>query len=241
MGRLNGTNEVPMADFDLMNTLGNVKFLMDQMAGLEVMPMTIVKIPSGGSIAWTIANGTDEPDVATSLTGLIVSNHASNAWWNKPYGEGEAIGVPPDCASNDGIWGQETDGSETMCRRCPRNRLGSGPDGYGKACKNMFRLVMLRESHVVPLDIVLAPMSLPNWASYLAMLAPMRLKPEDVITKIKLQATTNRKNQPYSRAQFQMLGAVDKSLVIDLKQSMQTLLKLGVETLDALTDGQHSA
>lgn len=224
MGRLTATQAAPLpeAEFALPETLDGVKFLMEQLRGMDAPQMTRVKIPSAGGGAFTIPNGTDESEVATSITGLIVLHHATNAYWDKAYGESAA--QAPICSSADGVWGMDSDGCEYQCRRCERNRMGSAPDGNGKLCKNMVRLLILRECDALPIEMILPPMSLPNFGAYLAKLAPMRLTPMEVVTCIKLARAVNKRGTEYRKAQFQAVGTIDKALAESLRQSMRQVL-----------------
>ncbi|GHU77580.1 hypothetical protein AGMMS49992_25920 [Clostridia bacterium] len=226
MSRFNGVElaakALPDAEYDLAQTLDAVRFLMHQMKGLDNAPMQLVKIPAGGGTSFTIPNGTDEPEAATSITGLIVAHHATNAYWQRPYDD--SPGEVPVCSSMDGVFGVDSDGIELMCRVCANNRMGSGHKGRGKACKNMARLLILREGSALPIELALATMSLPNWAAYMATLASMRLTPLDVITKIKLQQATNSSGKVYSRAIFTAVGTINRDTASELRQTMAAIL-----------------
>ncbi|GHU76469.1 hypothetical protein AGMMS49992_22200 [Clostridia bacterium] len=140
MGRLSSTQaeSLPASEFALSETIRRVKFLASQLRGLDAPRLIQVKVPSGGTLQWEISNGTDRPDYAAEIEGVIAAYDARNAYWLKPYGDGPK--ESPTCSSDNGVWGTDTDGNEFRCADCPRNVIGTDAKGRGKACKNMVRL-----------------------------------------------------------------------------------------------------
>ena len=226
MGRLAAAQSTELLDasFEFAETLDAVRFLMSQLNGLDAPAMARVKVPSGGGIAWVIPNGTESPDVTKYIEGLIIDYHRINAYWNKP--REESANAAPFCSSENGISGYDEDGLESPCKTCQRIRLGSAEYGNlrGKAGKNMARILILREGDALPLELIIPAMSLPNYASYIDTLSHYRLTPRDVITRVTLIKTTNKKGDPYSKAQFQAIGKVDKESTIAMRKAVTPLL-----------------
>ena len=84
------------------------------------------------------------PDYSPTLTGVILFNHASCAYW--PEGDEYSDDVPPLCSSVDGKQGYGEPGG--VCEACALSQFGSASNGRGKACKNMRVLYLLRSGEV---------------------------------------------------------------------------------------------
>lgn len=90
-------------DFELPE-IGEAEFsneeLAEDMDGLT-MSFPRIKIPAGGVLQFEIPNGDPQhPDYRPTLTGVILYNHASCAYW--PEGDEYNDDVPPLCSSVDG-------------------------------------------------------------------------------------------------------------------------------------------
>lgn len=182
----------------------------DASIGLSIF--TRVKIPSGGSVQWEIANDDDpnDPEYAKSIEGVIVANHKVNAYWSKSMEDGGD--AAPDCSSRDGITGygvrmaSDAEGSAHACAECPLNEFGSDADG-GKACKNQRHLYILRPDEVLPLCVVLSPASLKGFETYTAKsIILKRRRLHGVITRIGLEKAKSGGGIEYSRATFTFGG-----------------------------------
>ena len=135
------TNE-PL-DF-VLPEMGDADFSSEELAedtdGLT-MSFPRIKIPAGGVLQFEIPNGDPQhPDYRPTLTGVILYNHASCAYW--PEGDEYNDDVPPLCSSVDGKQGYGEPGG--TCATCTLSQFGSASNGRGKACKNMRVLYLLR-------------------------------------------------------------------------------------------------
>ncbi|GHU71937.1 hypothetical protein FACS1894184_19330 [Clostridia bacterium] len=240
MGRLSSTQaeSLPASEFALSETIRRVKFLASQLRGLDAPRLIQVKVPSGGTLQWEISNGTDRPDYAAEIEGVIAAYDARNAYWLKPYGDGPK--ESPTCSSDNGVWGTDTDGNEFRCADCPRNVIGTDAKGRGKACKNMVRLLVLRETDALPLELILPAMSRENYSAYLSRLSSMHLKASGVVTRITLAKAVNRDGTDYSRAQFKADGTVDADLAAELQRCMAQIALPAAE-IERLDDGEANA
>ena len=89
-------------DFELPE-MGDADFSSEELAedtdGLT-MSFPRIKIPAGGVLQFEIPNGDPQhPDYRPTLTGVILYNHASCAYW--PEGDEYNDDVPPLCSSVD--------------------------------------------------------------------------------------------------------------------------------------------
>ena len=162
------------------------------------------KIPSGGAKSFEIVTGNDDTDTTVQkLVGVVIHSQKCNA----RFDEG-ARGLPPVCASADGVIGIEG-GVEHVCADCPFNRFGTAKNGTGtgKACKNMIRLYMMVEGSPIPIVLSLPPTSIEEWRNYrLGVLGPRQLKPYEVVTELSLTVKSNRAGDQYAIVKPRLIG-----------------------------------
>ena len=119
--------------------------IREELDGLGSIPFDVVKIPSGGGVAFGApGDDPDNPDVVKELTGVIIEHRHPDEQLlgGCVFGAGAA----PDCASMDGKTGIVAATGECIdCSMCKFNQFGSDTDGRGKACKNLHRIYILRE------------------------------------------------------------------------------------------------
>lgn len=160
------------------------------------------KIPSGGAKSFEIVTGNDDTDTSVQkLVGVVIHSQKCNARFDE-----DTRGLPPVCASSDGVIGLEGD-VEHVCADCPFNRFKTAKKGTGKACKNMIRLYMMVEGSPIPIVVSLPPTSIEGWRNYrLGVLGPRQLKPYEVVTELSLTAETNRAGDRYSVVRPKLIG-----------------------------------
>lgn len=207
MGRLTGTMpELPDSAMDIRESAELMERTLQAMSGASQLPVTMIKVPSGGGKYFALDD--DLPPTA-SIEGVILSARYCNVYWDKPMGEGDGV---PACVSNDGMSGwYMLDGElmERSCRTCKYNKMKSGKDGKGKACKNIVRLKMLIEGQALPVEIKVPTMSVDNFSLYLSrVLAPRRLNVNQVTTKLTLKEAVNGSGIKYSQIAFECTGRV---------------------------------
>lgn len=168
------------------------------------------KVATGGGKSFEIDTGNEDTDTSVQkLVGVIIHSHKCNARFDE-----DSVGEPPICHSMDGVYGISVlDGDEGevhACSRCPYNEYGSSLRGTGKACKNMIRLYMMVEGSPIPLVISLPPTSLKSWQNYrLGTLAPLRLKPCEVVTELTLTPQVSKSGNKYSVVKPKLIGKLD--------------------------------
>ena len=197
-------------NFNLTTLAGDMAAaIAEEMDGLGSLPLDMVKIPSGGGLAFEIpTDDPDNPDTEKEIVGVILFHHPLNAYWEAKY---DGQNTNPDCASYDGKTGvNATTGEICNCANCPQNQFGSGEGGNGKACKNMHRCYILREGNPVPLLLTLPPTSLKGLRDYLGKQVVLKgMRCYQVITKVTLKKEVSSGNITYSRAVFSKVGVLE--------------------------------
>ena len=154
------TNVMELTNFRLPEMVDGADFtnedLADDMDGLR-LKFQRIKIPAGGALQFEMPGGDPEnPDYAKTIEGVIVHNHASNAYWAEGSEDDEE--ATPLCTSVDGKLGFGDPGG--ACAACAANKFNSAPKGKGKACKNTRVLYLLRDGEFMPIIIILPPTSI---------------------------------------------------------------------------------
>ena len=214
--------------------------LGDDISSLGMTLFTRVKMPSGGGRAYEIDNADDpdNPEVTSTIEGVVVAHHSVNAYWSKSMEDGGD--AAPDCASKDGRSGYGDRGIDGdaggpyPCAECPLNEFGSSESG-GKACKNMKHLFVLREDDVIPLLVVLPPASIKAWQVYLTKSVLLkRRKAHGIITRIGIEKAKNTGGIEYSRATFSFGGALTEEQARFCAEMGASLLPLVTEHVPAM-------
>lgn len=165
-----------------------------------------VKVPAGGGTVWCVPTPGGEVNREV-LSGIIVGQVSSRAYWAKGQDEGGA-GTPPDCNSGNMMTGVGTPGGE--CASCPFNVFGSAKDGKGraKACKEVKNVLVLLEGSMLPILLSVPPTSLKAYKQYNVQLASGGVDENDismdpvpyygVMTHMRLSKTKNKDGIEYS-------------------------------------------
>lgn len=202
-------NELAAAkDFNLVTLSADIaEAIAEEMDGLGALPFDRANVPSGGGLAFELP-GEDGGDTesAAEIVGIILDHHPVNAYWAEKFSGGNA---QPDCASYDGRQGVERATGEVRdCGRCPYNQFGS--DDRGKACKNVHRVLVLREGNPVPLMLSLPPTSIKYMRDYIAKQIVLKgFRCWQAVTRITLKKEKNAAGIVYSRAAFAFAGKLD--------------------------------
>ena len=206
------------------------EIMSEELEGMGPIPYDRIKIPAAGSTAFEIpTDDPDKPEHADAIVGIVVYNHAYNAYWKDAY-SGEV--VTPDCCSVDAKTGKRSDGSMRECDSCPYNVFGSEAGGKGKACKNMRRLYILQDGEVMPIILTLPPTSLKAWKDYVSKAIVMRkMRLRHVITRITLKKEQNSNGMAYSSAVFSLVSRIDPKEYTNIDKYAAEL-KASVQELD---------
>lgn len=146
--------------------MGDADFSSEELAEDRdgfTMSFPRIKIPAGGVLQFELPTGDPQhPDYSPTLTGVILFNHASCAYW--PEGDEYSDDVPPLCSSVDGKQGYGEPGG--VCEACALSQFGSASNGRGKACKNMRVLYLLRSGEMMPIQLSLPPTSIRPYTTF---------------------------------------------------------------------------
>lgn len=189
--------------------------LGDDFEGLQ-LSFKKFKIPGGGTTQFEDPSSDPEnPDYVKSIEGIIVYNHASNAYWaaGSEYDDSSM----PLCSSFDGKSGFGTPGGS--CEVCPMNQYGTDMNGgKGKACKNMRTLYILRSGEVMPIQLSLPPTSLRPFTDFVNAVFVTRQRPTwSAIVQIGLKRQDNGTNQ-YSVATFRKIDDLAPEQLVQIRQ-----------------------
>lgn len=239
-------NEVAVqaAEFNLVTLSGDLaEAVAEEMDGLGTIPFDRVKIPAGGAISFEIpGDEEDDPESTSELLGVILDHNPVNAYWANEFAGGNE---QPDCSSYDGKQGVvRATGEIRSCETCPYNRYDA--ESARKPCKNIHRVIMLREGNPVPVILSLPPTSIKYMRDYIGKRVLLKgLRCWQVLTRITLKKEKSKAGITYSRAAF---AYVDK-LTPDQKKAaaaMREMVKstyrtIAVDTGDYTSTGSADA
>lgn len=180
-----------------------------------IFDLPSVKMPTGGSVNWELPSG----ESTKVIEAVVILRHLVRAYW--PGGEGNSLGNPPTCSSNDCQIGIGDPGGD--CISCPKAEMGSavgdnGEPKRGAACKEITRLFLLTEEDPLPVLLALPPtskkaaFSLVMAAIGLSKRAGVRTQYWDVISKLTVAKAVNAAGQPYGVLEAEVIGPLDAAM-----------------------------
>lgn len=104
----------------------------------------------------------------------------------------------PDCWSLDALR-PETAAFPSQCARCAicaKNQYGS--KGRGKACKNLRRLLLKLDAHLLPYILTIPRTSLKEIARHLTVLTNVQIPASAAVTQFTLSAAKNEEGIAYA-------------------------------------------
>ena len=196
--------------------------IQENLAGMDAGKFQFdkVKIPAGGGISFEVFDDSGEAVPVKELTGVVLDYYAIKAWWAQEFTGGKN---PPDCSSMDGKTGAGSEDGAIpagqQCKNCPYNQWGSDPKGgRGKACKDIYRIYILRERTVFPVLLALPPTSLNNWEKYVRRLTDKLIPYSGVVTTAKLVKDKNEGGIEYSKVTFAKTAELAAAERKDIKE-----------------------
>lgn len=158
---------------ELQAELGNE--LGSDMEGV-IPQLPLIRLLHVGALAFKMPDET----LVKSFEGVIIDHIPANAWWEKPFDEGGAK-ERPVCTSLNGLRPQADclKPQAENCPACKRNQYGTslkkdGSPGRGKACKNMKRMAILLDGHIMPFRFSVPPSSIIPVDAYITALRDMK-------------------------------------------------------------------
>lgn len=173
--------------------------------------------PSGKNIKWEIPDIDETSESISELIGVIIYACDKRTWYKGKYTGGNER---PDCYSDDGIHGIGVHAEKCedgLCVNCPMDVFGSGPNN-GKACKQVKRVYLLRESEMLPVIINLTPQNRRALRTYGARLMNKKNKElTEVVSKFSNTTATSKSGFPYAKVTISLVSmlqptAADKML-----------------------------
>ena len=178
------------------------------------------KVPSGTSGPFfTMPDGTP----AKTLSAVILHASRSRTYWVTSMEDGGGDN-PPDCSSNDGIFGQGLygtmmgeDGTPIVsnanpsgkCETCPMAQFGSGK-GNAQACREGVRVLLLLDNDPLPAVLSVSPASIDAFFNYrMRVLRPLGIRPHETVTLISLVADKSKSGVAYFQVRFELGDKLD--------------------------------
>lgn len=190
--------------------------------GITERNLTRIPVPAGGGLAWTIQTASGEPDIAKTISGIVLHSRTIRQYWVDDY-DGERN--PPDCYSEDGTIGIGDPGGR--CKTCPMNQFperGDSSKRRGKACKERRLLFILRPDAALPDMVSVPPGSLKAWRAYVDGLTRLGRPVWSVITGLRLQKAQSDGGIDYAQIAPVMEAQLTKEEVAGLAAYREALL-----------------
>lgn len=194
-----------------------------------------VRISPGGVTVFQVpGDDPDKPEQVSEIIGVIIDHYRINAYWPGAF-TGE--GTPPQCYSHDAKTGVGDPGGP--CDSCEYNDWGSGKEGRGRACKNMWRLYILQSNSVLPVILTLPPTSLKAFREFLKNVTfRRRMRLTEAIIRFGLKREKNDDGILYSKVTFTLVGQLTEEQAQAIKQyakSIEPLMRRPPRTAAEIT------
>jgi len=186
-------------DFAIMKPTQNIMEIIQMNLGgeaLSISDMNTIKTPLGGATMWTLPSA-GEDEIVKSFEGIIIHSQMQRTFWKKEF---SGKGGPPDCFSNDAVYGVGVPGGK--CADCPNDVFGSALKGKGKACSTKRIMFILQKDSLLPSVIRVPVGSLKNSRSYLGNLASKDQAMYKVFTEFGLEKVQNANGIDFSMVTF---------------------------------------
>jgi hypothetical protein len=188
--------------------------------GITERNLARIPVPAGGGMAWTIPTATGEPDIAKSVSGIVLHNRKIRQYWVEEY-DGERN--PPDCCSDDGITGNGSPGGR--CRVCPMNNFPEdGGSRNSKPCKERVLLFILRPDAALPDMVSIPPGSLKVWWAYIDGLTRIGRPLWSVVTELRLQKAQSKGGIDFAQVTPVMAAQLTKEEIAALAGYREALM-----------------
>lgn len=173
--------------------------------GLSAFDLTRVKVPTGGSLFWSVPTPEGDQPMKT-FDGVILDYRDVRSYWEKDLGAGGG-GAPPDCSSEDAEHGNGRYGIDSnenpkgLCALCPQSQWGSKSGSRGQACRLTRQVFLLRDSELMPTLLSVPVSSQQPFRKYLLGLASTGISPYEVVTTFELVKASTKTGIDYARIQ----------------------------------------
>lgn len=212
----------------IKDNLGNQK--------LTRFDLESIKVPGSGGKTWQIET-LEGSEAVPAITGVIVTWRDNRGYWKESFARSGG-GTPPDCQSDDAIWGIGDPGGD--CATCRFAQFGSavredGTPGAGQACKLVRLLFVLQEKSLLPAVITCPPGSLKLVRSYFRRLTSEAIPYHHVLTRFTLENDRSETNILYSQINPTLAGRLSEEEIAKVAEYMK-LLQPSLNTVRAMGD-----
>lgn len=194
-----------------------------------------LKVPAGGGSFWEVQTA-EGPKPAEFIDGVILLRKDKKKFWEKGQDEAGGETTPPDCSSEDRIFGVGTPGGE--CSKCPYNVFGSAKKGDGKACRDFSELYILKKDSVMPFVVQVPATSLKNLKQYGMILVDSAKNMSRVVTRFSL-TVENKGGSKTAIVNFRSVGDMPEELggfVKEYQRSIKEMLEHQAVAQDPATE-----
>jgi len=201
--------------------------LKDQMDDLDDesgINCRTIKIPSGGSLAFTVQGDEDgDEDYPKDIEGVIVFTHRMNGYWPNAFGS--------------------STNPEDKIPVCSCNQYGSDPNGgKGKACKNMRRIYLMRSNDPNLYLLTVPPTSIKEVNKALTrIMASKGIPYTNLIVGFKLAKATNANGINYATVVVDKRGILPPAVAQTAKAMRQEIKAKYKEIAITMDDYSTSA
>jgi hypothetical protein len=195
-----------------------------------------LKVPAGGGSFWEEQTA-EGPKPAEYVDGVILLRKDKKKFWEKGQDEAGSEATPPDCSSEDRIFGQGNPGGE--CAKCPYNEFGTAKKGGGKACRDFSELYILKKNSVMPTVVQIPATSLKNLKQYGMILVDSAKNMSAVVTRFYLTVEM-KSGSKTAIVNFKSAGDVPEDMKGFIKEYQASLRSL-LESQMAMSDPAGSA
>jgi len=175
-------------------------------SNITLSDLTRISFPSGKSKTWII------PDIeaeggeleAKAIVGIILMTQRTRQYWEESF-EDTGGGTPPDCSSEDGIFGRGNPGGE--CDNCLFSQFDT--DTGRQSCSEKRLIFMITQDDILPIMVSAPPTSLKNVRKYILGLTSKQKRIHSVYTELTLVTDKSQGGIDYPKIQIRKIGDVE--------------------------------
>ena len=189
---------------------------------LSAFDLPRLKVPAGGGSFWEVQTA-EGPKPAEFVDGIILLRKDKKKFWEKGQDEAGGETTPPDCSSEDRIFGIGNPGGE--CAKCPYNEFKSATKGQGKACRDFSELYILKKDSIMPAVVQVPATSLKNLKQFGMILVDSAKNMSKVVTRFSL-TVENKGGSRTSIINFKSAGDVPVEMAEFVKEYQRSIKEM---------------
>lgn len=187
----------------------------------SVFDLDKIAVPSGGGTMWEVPS-LDGTEGMKAIRGVMIGVIKRRSFWETSLDEQEGSGTPPDCASDDSVFGRGLYGvgsslnPEGACKTCPMNQFQENTKGRtSKPCKEQRLILFMAEGNVLPYVVQLAPTSKKEMEKFMLRLSGKQVPYYRAVVEIGLRKV--EASPSYSVVVPKFIEAIDSNAGTVLK------------------------